>query len=513
MNCAEVNQKIELFVLGGLSKSEHVAIKAHLAICPACNAAEAEYRSLVTEIKQAAQPQPLRLDFVRAVRLAVKAEIRTIALRSLARRIIAITASVAACLLFGLVIWHVWIFDFQSSFGNRKLVVSLSKPSAIYAPAILQAWQHRGARSVPGSMADEIVVHQRYMYLLQESGGSTYVASLDLKTGKQKWLSDIQMDSTSSPQGCGYLLADDSRVYCLAEDEAGKFYPPDGRRVYLVALDAANGKTLWKYPQQASSIVNPFDFAQDRRPSSIGRLTRDESRGTRDDSPCRPTLLPTGRICWTTDTTVHMLNCADGKLLWTRSISDGGLLSAAAVVDDSLYVANEGGLYCLNIPTGDETWRLEFGGVISSIDRPLLVAADGEIYAALNLGFGSRLLCIALKEHKIIWQKDIAHITHLYASGDILYLRDQDVQALDRTTGQLLWTFPATGCNPLTYTEELAYFVDSSDQGRLIALDRYTGNKVWQLEGMKSCNAFIKVDSTGFLKTHDGVVYAIIFKG
>jgi hypothetical protein len=41
----------------------------------------------------------------------------------------------------------------------------------------------------------------------------------------------------------------------------------------------------------------------------------------------------------------------------------------------------------------------------------------------------------------------------------------------------------------------------------------YTGSKVWELAGMRSCNAFIKVDSTGFLKTHDGVIHAIIFKG
>ncbi|MEA3226467.1 MAG: hypothetical protein U9Q07_11000, partial [Planctomycetota bacterium] len=80
-------------------------------------------------------------------------------------------------------------------------------------------------------------------------------------------------------------------------------------------------------------------------------------------------------------------------------------------------------------------------------------------------------------------------------------------------TGRLLWTCPAEGCNPVTYAEDLAYFVDSSDQGRLVALDRYTGARVWELAGIKSCDAFIKVDGTGFLKTADGVVHAFIFKG
>jgi outer membrane protein assembly factor BamB len=506
MNCAEVNQKIELFVLDELPKTEQLAIKAHLITCPVCKVTEDRYRLLITNIKATAQPELPSFDFAHAVRSAVRAEIRSIALGLLARRIIAITASVAACLLFALLIWHVW-----NPSGSKVGSVTTKKlfkdslgdaTSAPGAPSILQAWQHRGARSVPGSMADEVVVRGQNMYLLQEHGLGAYVAALDVKTGKQKWLSDIQ--------SCGYLLADNSCVYCLAPSKAG---PAKGgldplqsfSQVDLVALDASNGKTLWKYPQKS-----PYPLR----------------------SPCHPTLLPTGCICWTTNTTVHVLSCANGKPLWTHSISDGGLLSSAAVVNNNLYVANSIGLYCLNITTGNESYRLAWGEsrpfakgrgeVISGRDQPLLAATDGEIYAALSLGFGAtRLLCMELTgqdshgagSHKILWSKVVAHVTHLYAISDMLYLRDQNIQALDGTTGRLLWSCPATGCNPVTYAEGLAYFVDTSHQGCLVALDMYTGSKVWELAGMRSCNAFIKVDSTGFLKTHDGVIHAIIFKG
>jgi outer membrane protein assembly factor BamB len=309
------------------------------------------------------------------------------------------------------------------------------------------------------------------MYLFQEYGQQARVAALDIRTGRQNWLSDIQ--------GCAHLLADDSRVYCLAPGEPGK--------LDLVALDAADGKTVWKYPQQCPDPLR---------------------------SPCRPTLLPAGRICWTTNTTVQTLSCADGELLWAHSIPQGGLLSVAAIVDDDIYVTNVAGLHCLNSTTGDESWRLSYSGVKSGLDRPLLTAAETEIYVSLSLGLtASRLLCMDQAAHKMLWSKDVARVTHLYAVGDMLYLRDQNVQALDRTTGQLLWTCPATGCNPVTYAEGLAYFVDSRDQGRLVALNRYTGRKVWELAGMKSCNAFIKIDDTGYVKTHDGVVHAIVFKG
>jgi len=189
-------------------------------------------------------------------------------------------------------------------------------------------------------------------------------------------------------------------------------------------------------------------------------------------------------------------------------------LSVPVLVNNEVYVANAGGLYCLNSATGDESWSLAYSGVKTGRDRPLLTATDAEVYASLHLGLaGSRLICMDLAEHRIRWSRDVPRVTHLYADGDRLYLRDQNVQALDRTTGQLLWTCAATGCNPVTYAEGLAYFVDSREQGRLVALDTYTGSKVWELGGMKSCNAFIKIDGTGYVKTLDGVIHAIAFKG
>ena len=474
MNCAEANKKIELFVLGELSKSERAAIKAHLANCPLCNATEAEYRLLATKIKEAAQPAPPKFAFVRRIHSAVKAEIRSIALRSLLWRIIAITGSAAACLLLAFVIRQVWISSGKQeghvvtkNLSKEPLSRALSTPGA---PSILEAWRYRSTPSVPGSMADGVVVHGQNMYLLQEHDRQRFVAALDIKTGKQKWLSGIH--------SCGYLLADDSRVYCLSPSEAGKFD--------LFALDTASGKSLWKYPQQYTE---------------------------QQQSPCRPILLSGGRICWTTNKTVHMIICATGKSLWTHTISDGGLLSAVAVVNNDLYVTNSFGFYCLNAATGNESWRLDCG-VMSSRNRPLLAAADGEIYASFSPGFStSKLICMETTGRRIRWSKTVSHATHLYAIDNMLYLRNQNIQALDGTTGRLLWSCPATGCNPVTYTEGLAYFVDSSSQGCLVALNRYTGYKVWELGGMKSCNAFIKVDGTGFLKSQDGIVYAIDFKG
>lgn len=475
MNCAEVNQKIELFVLGGLSESEQAAINAHLTICPDCNAIETEYRLLITKIEKSSQSESPKFSFVHRIHSTVKAEIRSIALRSSTWRIIAITGSAAACLLLAMVTRQV-----LKPSGNKEgsaITQNISKESLDRtsftpgAPSILEARQYRGIPSVPGSIADEVVVCRQNMYLLEENDQQTFVASIDIKTGKKRWLSDIQ--------SCGYLTADESRVYCLSTNGAGK---PE-----LFALDAATGKVLWKHRQKYSE---------------------------HQQNPCRPILLSRDRICWITNKTVHMIICVNGKSLWTHSISNGGLLSSVAAVNNELYVANSFELYCLNAKTGTELWRLKYGGAISSRSRPLLADTDGEIFVSLSPGFtSSRLICIEPERRRIRWSKTVSHVTHLYAIDDMLYIRNQNIQALDGTTGRLLWSCTATGCNPVTCTEELAYFVDSSNQGCLKALDRYTGSKVWELTGMKSCNAFIRVDGTGFLKSQDGIVYAINLKG
>jgi outer membrane protein assembly factor BamB len=474
MNCAQVNRKSESFVLGDLAESERVAVEEHIKSCPVCRAAHDECRFLVAQIKESSRSDSTRHDFsfAREVRSAVDGEIRRANYRNLVWRMIPAIGSVAACLVFFFAGWWMWIAS-----GSRiepilaQDVPQRSKIRVSGAPSLLEAWQHKSTPSTPGSMADEVVVHGQNMYLLKGQDRRSYVAALDTRSGRQKWLSDIR--------SCGYLLADDSRVYCLSQSSQEKFD--------LIALDATDGTLLWKHQKEHAEKLQ---------------------------SPCRPTLLPEGRICWTADRTVHVLGRIDGNPIWTRSMPDVGVLSAAVAIDDSLYVANAFGLYCLDAETGDESWRLACGDVRSSIDRPMLAAANRGIYASMSLGLrGSRLFCMDVAKREILWSRIMDSAARLDAVGDVLYLRDQNIRALEGATGRMLWSCPAEGCNPVTYAEGLAYFVDSRAKGRLVALDRYTGARVWELPGVKSCDAFIKVDGTAFLKTPDGFVHAFIFKG
>jgi len=85
------------------------------------------------------------------------------------------------------------------------------------------------------------------------------------------------------------------------------------------------------------------------------------------------------------------------------------------------------------------------------------------------------------------------------------------VLALDQAAGDPVWQVKAAGCSPVTEWDDLVCFVDRTREGRLIAINRHTGRIAWQVPGLHSCNAFVKVGRRGYLKTEDSVVLAFTF--
>jgi outer membrane protein assembly factor BamB len=102
---------------------------------------------------------------------------------------------------------------------------------------------------------------------------------------------------------------------------------------------------------------------------------------------------------------------------------------------------------------------------------------------------------------------------HLLAAGQGVYLRGEGVLALDTGSGAELWSSAASGCGPLTLVDGLIHFADSGEPGRLVALDPHSGRTAWEVVGIRSCDAFTKIGSTGYIKTQDGIVHAIALGG
>ena len=465
MNCEEVQQQIEFYVLGDLTGMERREIEIHLKTCSRCRAIEAQYLQLMDELRQSSQTAPPNAEFERNVLRSVEREIRSVAPRARVSRTAAYAAGLAACLFISLAIWQLWVH--READTKPASIKSSAAPLANIHSYSIPAY----AISVPTSIADDMVVREHDIYLLCQDSPRANVAALDSRTGVQKWRSEIE--------SYGFLTADETRVCCLA--------PGDSGRVDLVAIDAADGRTVWRYSQEKPNILPGL---------------------------CAPALSPEGRICWAVNTTIHMLRSSDGKVLWTHEIPGEGLLSTPVAVGNGLYVAGTAGLYYLDIASGEQLWRAEYDFDVSHWVRPLLAVAQGQICVALRTVTGrSRLVHINSADRKAMWTKTVPQVSHLCIAGNRLYVRSQGVKALDMDNGKLLWSFASTGCSPVTCANSLVWFVDSSEQGRLIALDEHTGRTELDLTGIHSCNAFIELGDRGYVKTHDGSVRVILFEG
>lgn len=459
MTCEEVQSSIELFALGD-SRTESDEIQSHLAGCPTCRTLEREYRQIVKSLKQSAPFKQAHIDYERDVVRAVAEEIGEMTPRPVQPFRWVKLCAMAACLL---VMLGMWLWSQGKMLVQDKTSVYPAKLTSYLIPA--------QATSVPTSGADNIVVRDRDMFLLQDNGAKTNLVAINTETGNQVW--DSNVDSY------GHLLLGKAQLYCVAPSQNGG--------LDLVAIDAKNGQTLWRHTQN--------------RPRLFYGL-------------CTPVFLPNDQICWTVGHTIHVLRSADGEILWTQNAPGEHLLSTAVADDHSLYIAGTKGLYQLDPNSGKQLWHIEYEFAISRWMKPLLAITENRLCVALRERTGqSVLICVNLRDRKALWTKTLPPISHLCMTQERLYVRSQNIQALDLASGDLLWNIPSAGCSPITYADGRIWFMDARDQGALISLDASSGSPVSALAGLRSCNALVDLNDRAFVKTHDGAVHVIHLGG
>ncbi len=463
MNCEPIREKLELFVLGELCEAERAEVAEHLRGCAGCRTDEAELRTIVDDVRHAAPPAGPSPQLRAAVGAAARAELAAERRRHIVLRRVEFVAAAAALLLISFSIWAVRRISWRQP-GPKPIPGGLRADAKLSAP---ERWQYRGARVVPTSMADEVVVYGQTMYLLTQGDVTSGVAAIDVESGEPRWRSDVP--------SLGYLAANGRRVFCL-----GSVRP---KTVDLIALDASDGELVWRY---SCAELHPLRAVT------------------------RPVPLSGDRVCWTADAVVHLMDAQTGKALWTRGIDGEGALSAVAAREDLLYVVGGRSLYALDVRTGEPAWREKLDEGQGTDGRPMLALAGRCAYVAQERSREeARLVCLNLDTRRVVWEKTVPKVQHLLAGEDILYVRNHGVHALDGATGAVLWTYAAAGCSPLSRDYGLIYFADAAQRGRLVALDERTGTEAWEIARVRSCNAFTKIGSTGYIKTLDGVVHAI----
>ncbi len=258
--------------------------------------------------------------------------------------------------------------------------------------------------------------------------GTYGTAGLDANTGRVLWTRrDLNCDHAVGP-GSSPILVDGRLILLL-----------DGTDVqFVVALDPATGRTVWRTPRNIDfGKINP-----DRRKAFSTPLVVDTPTG-------RQLVAPAAEFAIAYDP-------ADGRELW-RVRYPGGYSTASAPV------ACPGGLVAVNsgfprpkvlaVRTdgrGDVTgthvaWRLRRGGP----NKPSPLCLDGLLYV---LHDGGTLNCLDARTGETVWRERIGgrfSASPVAASGRV-YLFDQDgmatVIAAGRSFRELAENPLAAGC-------------------------------------------------------------------
>jgi outer membrane protein assembly factor BamB len=268
----------------------------------------------------------------------------------------------------------------------------------------------------------------------------------------------------------------------------------------VFALNAANGRRLWKTPLQVPIVNAPV--------AAAGRV-----------------------FVSTQDNHFYALAQQDGRKLWDHtgiSTSAGILESTSAAVAGEYVIApyTSGEIYALRIQNGRPAWNdmlTSSGGVtaLSELDdiagRP--VVDRGVVYAISHSGV---MAAINLSTGDRSWSRDIGGIQTPWAAGDFIYVlsTDQQVICLTRKEGRVKWIHqlsrykdaekkdePIVWAGPVLVSDRLILV---SSAGFAVSLSPYTGKLLGRVEiPGEAYIAPVVADDTLYLWTNDAQLVAL----
>lgn len=460
--CEDIREEIELYVLGAADKMKTRLIEEHLSKCTDCRQIERQYKLILTQLRRQKGYSSADSELIMRIQSATKLPLKRADMRKHFWRL---TATAAAVFLLTAFAWQIWL-----SHKENNTEFSLSQSKAHLMPATT-VWHKANAIGTGFSNADDFIVDKGTVFFLTADNGTPVVTAVNSNSGRTKWQSDLA--------SCGYLETDGARLYCVAFADKAK--------TNLAALDIESGQIRWTF----GTTTMPNRLFQ----------------------PTKPTVLNNGCICWISDNIVYMLNAINGREIWRQVFEGESTLSRVAAVGGSIYTAGRNGIYCIDTENGRIRWHMPCRYYTWPGAKPLLVVAgsDSLFVAAGSRDGRSMIQHIDTSTQKCLWERLVPRITHIYADSANVYVRCRDVLAMDQATGKSVWNVRADGCSQITGYDDMICFVDRTREGRLVAVTRNTGQEIWQVPGLQSCNAFVRVGQRGYLKTNDNIILAFAF--
>jgi outer membrane protein assembly factor BamB len=273
------------------------------------------------------------------------------------------------------------------------------------------------------------------LYLGTNSGR---VLAVDAATGKVAWRKNVKRCIASSP------AVGDGVVYVSQMDDAPCPVHDETQPGYVVALDAATGRRVWKF-----------------------------KTGINESSP----LLDKGVLYFGTwDGKVYALAAKTKKPLWTFETGDRVKGGAALARGTLLVPSYDGNVYGIDAATGEERWTSSPGAPLYATPavaggRVFVGSTGGSVYAydVEDGGFvWSRSLGDAVYSSPAVWRNTV----YVGSYNGSLY-------ALDAASGDVRWQFAAEGPISGAPVVMAGNVYVSTLGGRTFGLDARTGRKRW----------------------------------
>ncbi len=466
MTCKEVQNLLELYVLGGLDPVEAKVVQTHLEVCVKCRILESEYCSISENLFEAysfGTGNSLLADKIMdKCEVPIRREsVKRAVFYNLRRFGKAISA--AACI--GIAFLSI---NYMGNLLNISREAYASVPNSVQ-PFFDTSGDWQSSDTSFFSVRDnlEIIGEDRLITVFRDKD-SNVAACINTRNKTIEW------ESCDDCLGC--FSTDGSNVFCVVCDSSGS---PG-----LAALDLASGKFKWRHDTFEN---NHIQYSA-------------------------PLVVDSEHLCWVFGGSIYMLNKDSGRLIWKKEIDGEHVLSKCGVYGERLIVSGNKSLYSADIESGEVSEILSYDCDTCSSSVPLLEIADSDCYVSLNLKDGSsRVMGLDCGSWQIRWDKQAPRVTQISKYKEQLLLRCQYVYSLNRRTGCPVWHYKAKGCSPVECFDEVLVFVDQNHEGRLVGLSPEGGGKLWELEGINSCSRFIKKGQKGFIKTSDGVVHVVSF--
>jgi outer membrane protein assembly factor BamB len=317
--------------------------------------------------------------------------------------------------------WPHWMFDQRRTGANPY--ENVLNPSNV--SGLVTDWTHTGAGAVEWS--SPAVVHGT-LYVGDDDDN---VYALNAATGAGVWTFTTGAPVHSSPavvNGVVYVGSRDGNVY---------------------ALKAATGAKVWTFTTGA-----PIDISS---PILVHRVVYIGSH----------------------DGNVYALNASTGTPIWSYN-TGAPVDSSPAVAHGVVYVTSDNGnVYALNASTGAALWTVVVmpgGGVVYGP-----AVASGVVYVGTQNG---NLYALASNDGATLWKDALGTAGGVQSPAvvnGIVYVGNYYVNALDASTGAILWQFMDIIGGFFAASPVVANGVlyEASEGGYVYALDASNGANLW----------------------------------